>query len=245
LAGKVRVPHEAAALHQAIRDAETGRAQAANPLKPDGAEVIQNAEGEMIIPDAGGITLEEGEVMRLPPTPSMMVGDDAGIGARSVGRRQSETSTMAAMPTPPRLPSRPAVVKRDSSTSNYAATPEPYQAELPIIPASELDQSVSKLLPGGDELPPAYPADLPPLSDSHIAAHPSDDKAELRHRDEAAAGELMSESEKREWAEAEEMIRLEKEEMARLQRDSAGQSSGHGTAQDPLPSGVKGIHIEP
>jgi hypothetical protein len=58
----------------------------------------------------------------------------------------------------------------------------------------------------------------------------------------------MSESEKREWAEAEEMIRLEKEEMERLQMTSVAGTPGsaggnHGVQAEGISEGVKGMSL--
>lgn len=62
LSGKVRVPPEAAALQLALKDACSGRAQR---LKHDALDVVVYPE----VPDE--LVLEDGEVLKLPPTPSM------------------------------------------------------------------------------------------------------------------------------------------------------------------------------
>lgn len=228
-------------MHEAIQDAESGRAQAANPLKPDGAEVIQDENGQMVIPDAGGIVLEDGEVLHLPPTPSMMTGEDAGIGSGNNSRRNSEAigGGILPMPTPPRLPSRPSLATPTPSNPAILTkgTTDPF-----IQPSSQLDDHIqsthgpSSSATHGDDLPPAYPDAVPvyavssaPTSTIPISA--SDEKAELQRRDQMDAEDEMTESEKREWAEAEEMIRREKEEMEMLQRQSGG---GNHTSGEPV-----------
>lgn len=192
----------------------------------------------MIIPDAGGIVLEDGEILNLPPTPSMMVGEETGSGER----KSVDVSTAGekSLPTPPRLPSRPAVVKHVSSTSNYAATPEaisdskdPFMSAPIGDPSSEISTSSLEPAPAHpDDLPPAYLNEAPSYSTPHSAGIPQ-------------AGHMsdeMSESEKREWAEAEEMIRLEKEEMEKLQ-SSTGAARGAG-AQESLSADVEGMKLD-
>jgi len=66
LAGKVRVPKEAANLQQALLDAESGRAQR---MKGDDLDVV--------VPLPDDLELRDGEVLKLPPTPTS-VGDDEG-----------------------------------------------------------------------------------------------------------------------------------------------------------------------
>ncbi|KAJ9094553.1 hypothetical protein QFC20_006868 [Naganishia adeliensis] len=69
LTGKVAVPREAASLMEALRDAETGKAQ---QMKGDSLDVV--------VPEGvSEITLEDGEVLKLPPTPTQ-VEDDYGDG---------------------------------------------------------------------------------------------------------------------------------------------------------------------
>ncbi|WVQ94285.1 hypothetical protein IAU59_001364 [Kwoniella sp. CBS 9459] len=64
LAGKVKVPLEAANLHAALRDAETGRAQA---QKGDSLDIV-------VQETAPDLELNEGEVLKLPPTPDQTDG---------------------------------------------------------------------------------------------------------------------------------------------------------------------------
>jgi hypothetical protein len=243
-------------LHEAIQDAETGRAQAANPLKPDGAEVVEDANGQMIIPDAGGVVLEDGEVLHLPPTPSMMTGDDAGIGSGSNSRRNSQALTgVSSMPTPPRLPSRPSLATPTPSNPAVVSqnTADPFvESSSQDIKLVDATQSTPYSATHIDDLPPAYPDAIPSYAASSAPhstmTHPaSDDKAELQRRDQVYAGEEMSESEKREWVEAEEMIRREKEEMEMLQGQNEGgshTSNGPVVNQGALEGGLNDLHVE-
>lgn len=64
LSGKVKMPAEAASLQAALHDAESGAAQAQNPNEDDG------------IVDISSVELEDGEVLRLPPTPSQLARED-------------------------------------------------------------------------------------------------------------------------------------------------------------------------
>ncbi|KAJ9113202.1 hypothetical protein QFC22_006041 [Naganishia vaughanmartiniae] len=69
LTGKVPVPREAASLMEALKDAETGKAQ---KMKGDGLDLV--------VPEgASEIVLEDGEVLKLPPTPTQ-VEDTYGDG---------------------------------------------------------------------------------------------------------------------------------------------------------------------
>ncbi|KAJ9104653.1 hypothetical protein QFC21_002151 [Naganishia friedmannii] len=62
LTGKVPVPREAASLMEALKDAETGKAQ---KMKGDGLDLV--------VPEgASEIVLEDGEVLKLPPTPTQV-----------------------------------------------------------------------------------------------------------------------------------------------------------------------------
>lgn len=81
LAGKVRVPYEAKNLQAALQDAESGRAQR---MKGEGLDVVVYPE----IPDE--LVLEEGEVLRLPPTPTMELMQERQRGGRSSDDRSDD-----------------------------------------------------------------------------------------------------------------------------------------------------------
>lgn len=67
LTGKVKIPSLSAGLHKALQDAETGVAQ-----RMRGNEL----EFEEPCPDIGDLELEEGEVLRLPPTPGQTIEEE-------------------------------------------------------------------------------------------------------------------------------------------------------------------------
>lgn len=66
LSGKVKVPVEAARLHKALKDAESGKAQ-----KEKGSAL------DIVIPEgATELELNDGEVLKLPPTPDQTTGHE-------------------------------------------------------------------------------------------------------------------------------------------------------------------------
>lgn len=101
LTGKVRMPREAEPLHQALRDAETGKAQAE---KGDGLDVnVQEGLNELV--------LEDGEVLKLPPTPELVdsnAGDNDPDATKVHYERNSPSTPHSGANTPNRLaPSGP------------------------------------------------------------------------------------------------------------------------------------------
>lgn len=69
LAGKVKVPECAASLQKALLDAETGKAQRMKGLELEFEEPLT----ELI----EHIELEDGEILRLPPTPNQTIAEEA------------------------------------------------------------------------------------------------------------------------------------------------------------------------
>lgn len=159
----------------------------------------------MIIPDAGGVVLEDGEILQLPPTPSMMESGEAGESGS--GGEKSGAGGLAPVPgpapTPPRLPSRPVLPKRESSASNYGTPPEVTPVAHPssdpftdarAAPSSNATLPLSHSLP-----PPAHSGDLPPSYSDETPAYAApyaaaagasgypDEKAELKRRDQLEA----------------------------------------------------------
>ncbi|WVF66680.1 hypothetical protein IAT40_001421 [Kwoniella sp. CBS 6097] len=141
LAGKVKVPLEAANLHAALKDAESGRAQAQNGDSLD--IVVQET--------APDLDLNEGEVLKLPPTPDQTDGHEhesdpetervhraSYPGSHNVSRIPSpgpgagaEAGIAAAVsagvggrlvppPLPSRNPQRPNLQHQHSSASHYS-----------------------------------------------------------------------------------------------------------------------------
>ncbi|RSH90499.1 hypothetical protein EHS25_001104 [Saitozyma podzolica] len=174
LSGKVRVPVEAANLMSALKDAESGVAQrqkgdALDVVVPEGVDLVD---------------LNDGEVLKLPPTPDMTDGHEQESDPETEkvhypsrpGSLHSPMSpvnlppprrTMAPPPPlPPRSSRRPAMKQQFSSQSHYSDGDEP---------AGEIELA--------DDLPPSY--------DGSGAAYPVEKSAE--------DNEPMSEAEKSEW----------------------------------------------
>lgn len=86
LSGKVRVPVEAAQLQKALADACSGKAQR---LKHDALDVIVYPE----VP--AELVLEDGEVLKLPPTPSMTPPSDGEEDARPPKRAPADLINFA------------------------------------------------------------------------------------------------------------------------------------------------------
>jgi len=75
LTGHVRMPEEIAPLHKAIMDAETGKAQRLKGLE---FEFEQQTPWEL----AADLELEDGEALKLPPTPEQMEAEEEEAMAR-------------------------------------------------------------------------------------------------------------------------------------------------------------------
>lgn len=160
LSGKVKVPVEAARLHKALKDAESGKAQ-----KEKGSAL------DIVIPEgATELELNDGEVLKLPPTPDQTTGHEQESDpeterllypSRPGSHNPSFTSidkisrghspidgepTHEAHSTNPRLtvppplptrrPKRPSLEKNQSSTSNYS------EAANNTPPTSGLEEDV-------------------------------------------------------------------------------------------------------
>lgn len=261
LAGKPRVPVEAAELHRALKDAETGRAQR------EKGETL-----DVVIPDGADLLdLEEGEVLKLPPTPEMTDGsehqsDPETERVRPSSRPGSQTSFGSlkdfkkllppprhprSAPLPPSVPTRsrhrPVMVEQRSSTSRYSEKGEE-PGDGPLIPlathhSDSLDENGEALL-----IPPASRwqetlneigegSNIPPPPRSYdeldeVGGEPLiPPPTYVQRRDTVIAeyvpevgsrasgplddGDLMSESERREWDE----FMVEHEERKRAVED--------------------------
>lgn len=87
LSGKVRVPHEAKSLHLALLDAESGRAQTLEGSSLDVAVLIPT------VPD--DFQLEKGEILHLPPTPTMIEDRERAQGReRSMEMSEEEANEL-------------------------------------------------------------------------------------------------------------------------------------------------------
>ncbi|KAM0750264.1 hypothetical protein T439DRAFT_302214 [Meredithblackwellia eburnea MCA 4105] len=129
LTGGVPHPHYFATLHQALLDAESGAAQTRIGGPDAEFELIQE------IDIVNSLDLEEGEVLRLPPTPDRMAGDwgeEDEVERRRVGdgtaageevahhHFPSEKESRSGRTTPP-TPPRPVRRKPVPSSSNPAS----------------------------------------------------------------------------------------------------------------------------
>ncbi|OCF43086.1 hypothetical protein I317_03055 [Kwoniella heveanensis CBS 569] len=126
LAGKVKVPPEAANLHAALRDAESGRAQA---QKGDSLDIV-------VQETAPDLDLQEGEVLKLPPTPDQTDGHEhesdpetervhraSYPGSHNVSRIPSpapgQGQRLVPPPLPSRNPQRPNLQHHQHSSASY------------------------------------------------------------------------------------------------------------------------------
>lgn len=133
LTGKVRVPREAGLLMTALQEAESGKAQAKNG---DALDVV--------IPEGvDELELQEGEVLKLPPTPDMAdpeAGDDDPEASRVRVQHQSlnmnDPALIAPQARPPPLP--PRFVSQQSDLSIYSVE-EPEPATRTAIPTSQVN----------------------------------------------------------------------------------------------------------
>lgn len=84
LTGQVKMPDAAAPLQKALLDAETGRAQRLKGAENEWEEFLPEIDSEML-------SLSEGEVLRLPPTPGQMSREEeAALEAEEVARVHQE-----------------------------------------------------------------------------------------------------------------------------------------------------------
>lgn len=74
LGGKVKVPPQCMSLHEALRDAETGRAQHLQGNSLD--TVLDENNRPLNSLEASKLDLDEGEILKLPPTPEMTDGTE-------------------------------------------------------------------------------------------------------------------------------------------------------------------------
>ncbi|WVR03210.1 hypothetical protein IAU60_000201 [Kwoniella sp. DSM 27419] len=229
LSGKVKVPIEAANLQAALKDAESGRAQAE---KGDSLDVI-------VQENAGDFELQEGEVLKLPPTPDQTDGHEhesdpetervhraSYPGSRSASRTASPgpaiggpgvgAGSVAAgarlvpPPLPARSAARPAIQHHTSSTSHYSDALDDGPSGNTTSSAALVSGSASAGLDSYD-VPPPPAHELPPYAEQYAAvADPSAAYLPEKHTarpsvipDDALGedGQPMSETERKEWEE--------------------------------------------
>lgn len=170
LAGKVKVPPEAAKLHQALRDAETGKAQ---HEKGDALEMIVDDDAVPIE------ALDEGEILKMPPRPDMTDGTEYQSDPETnVVHYQSKPNSGANTPIksapppvlPPRTGLRPPNARHDSSTSHYSdaldtdgSTPINHQIPPSNVPSAVAHAPIATLpAVGGISTEPSLAASQAP-----------------------------------------------------------------------------------
>lgn len=229
------MPHEYGNLLEALKDAESGKAQS---MKGDGLDVV-------VMEGVNDLVLEEGEVLKLPPTPTQ-VSDDEGDGDPEATRIHYEKGSPQA-----------------SLASVYSAAPSP-EASLQHLYSQSQSQTESHPPPlpsRGDAAPPPLPSrakrPVPPTP-GHAAPAPASasstlssppppfpvteaDSESLRMSqsgNEAIVNpgiglEAMTDSEAREWEEflqneklhAEEVLERSQEQPARVSGENAHEES--------------------
>lgn len=233
MSGKVKVPREAAELHQALQDAETGRAQAE---KGEPLDMLINSNQ----PSQVDLTqLQEGEVLKLPPTPDMTDGTEyqsdpetekvrplsqSGPGAAGQGGGSGFAPVGGLVA--PKLPARPGMAKQYSSQSHYSDD----QPEYAGTPHEDLP-------PPGYDAPPSTTTVPAPISAGTNATvsvmdangYPVDVKKtpEQLEREQHLAG--LSEGERREWEEYYKDLDEQSQLNAALEASKLGsEGGGHG-----------------
>ena len=240
LSGKVQPPPEAVNLLAALRDAETGRAQAETGTGLDTiiASTLPSANASQ-----DNLQLQEGEVLKLPPTPDQTDGTEYQSDPEtSKVRRSSDHMTsldarstsqaptgLGLLPPPshpsrthspiPVLPPRPPLSAQHSSQSHYSNAEE-YPDQPPDQP------------PAFEDGPPGYDA-VPGAT----ATYPAEKGAPLAAGSAGLGTDTagMSAGEKREWdehwaRENEEALRLGLER-SRLDDGPEASGSAHPNAE--------------
>lgn len=150
--GKVRRPPESKAFYVALLDAETGAAQGAN-LEWDTDEVK-------------AIDLDEGEVLRLPPTPDQLSEWEAqGIkDEEDVKFEEAERQAVRALPPPPLHPrSKSAMRSRPGSSASSIRSGYHSGANSPEMAAHDPQSHLASPLSRGHLSPTSAMSPPPPL----------------------------------------------------------------------------------
>jgi hypothetical protein len=187
LSGKVRVPVEAEALHRALRDAETGKAQAEKGEPLD--MLINSTHGSQT-----DLALAEGEVLKLPPTPDMTDGTEH--------ESDPETERISHSTSSPSL--SPSTAGRFGST---VPPPIPARGGAPLLPPrpplGQQHSSQSFYSTEGDaelhetnEMPPAYQDGM--SGSGSVPAAKDEKRSEVEVEREKQL-ERMTEAERAEW----------------------------------------------
>jgi hypothetical protein len=201
LSGKVRVPLESAALHQALQDAETGKAQTQQGSLDT---LLDENNRPLTSSEASKIDLEQGEILKLPPTPDMTDGTEYQSDPETHNVRPlSGSSTPTTRRVPPPLPARglrPTIARNDSSTSHYSDAQEGSGAGSATppstsIPSAQIQTGTTSQVPVDG--PPGYELE------QHQTAYPTekgaftDEPQVMQHAHTAPEG--LTEGERLEW----------------------------------------------
>lgn len=152
LNGSVDVPREAASLQKALVDAESGAAQA----KTHGGQLEYAFDAASVPRPADDLELEEGEVLKLPPTPEMTDGHECESDP------ETETIVRRSGLHPPALPRR-----RDAKTpASLPGTPPPLPARSARRPVSV---AVHSPLASDDLIDMSTPLSVTPPPQEHLA----------------------------------------------------------------------------
>lgn len=209
-------------MHAALRDAETGKAQAE---KGGGAlDIILNSANSSRV----DLQLSEGEVLKLPPTPDQTDGTEFESDPETERVRHSDHQPLdsgftlppprsnAALAPPPRHPSR-------TASPGRRLPPRP-----PIVHQQSSQSHYSDAEDDSDIPPPQYESGN--AGRAHVVTYPDDKKA-APGRDTTG----MSESERLEWEqhwreEDDEALR-QALEASKLDEGSSGQGGGLADAE--------------
>ena len=141
-------------MQQALKDAESGRAQRE---KGEALDMV-------VVEGADNIPLGEGEVLKLPPTPEMTDGTEHQSDPETEkvhypsypGSRNTSDTHVAHHATAPALPARrPVVIERISSTSHYSHDDDDVPPPLEHLPAyDDFNSEAAKVIGNDKEAPP-------------------------------------------------------------------------------------------
>ncbi|WRT63354.1 uncharacterized protein IL334_000259 [Kwoniella shivajii] len=193
LAGKVKVPREAAELQSALKDAESGRAQA---MKGNSLDIV--------VQESSDLELNEGETIKLPPTPDQTDGREYESDPETEkihyptqlgSHNPSPTSTpplqspvavhpqgkggrLIPPPLPSRNPNRPPLNQTHSSQSHYS---DAMEGESTVDPPIDLKHAHPSAAPPGGHLDTAAEIiDLTSPTAHHSASVPGYEDVSLQ-----------------------------------------------------------------
>lgn len=206
LSGKVKPPLEAVNLLAALRDAETGKAQAETGT---GLDTIINST----LPSANGsqvdLQLEEGEVLKLPPTPDQTDGTEYQSDPETSKVRPASGLTSGFHDVNPSHPPKGLGLMPPPKHPSRTQSPIPVLPPRPPLAAQHSSQSHYSNAEEFPEQPPDHP---PAFEDSPPGYEPGSEAAATFPAEKAASlGSVradngrdttgMNDGERREWEE--------------------------------------------